>query len=142
MIYTDLTRKAMKIAFSAHDDQYDKSNIPYIFHPIHVAEQMDDEISAAVALLHDVVEDADISVKGLFEMGFPRSVIKPIALLTRSPNVTYEHYIEDIAKDEVARKVKIADLMHNADLTRLPNPTDADRERAEKYKVALATLTG
>ena len=62
MIYTELTKKAMKLAFTAHKDQVDKSGIPYVFHPIHLAEQMESEETAIVALLHDVVEDTEYTL--------------------------------------------------------------------------------
>ena len=65
MIYTDKTRLAIKIAFSAHDGQFDRSGIPYILHPLHVAEQMNDEDTTIVALLHDVVEDTSITIEDL-----------------------------------------------------------------------------
>ena len=60
MIYTDLTKKALKFCFEAHKNQYDKSGMPYVFHPFHLAEQMTTEETTVVALLHDVVEDTDL----------------------------------------------------------------------------------
>ena len=75
MIYTDLTNKALKIAYAAHDGQTDKAGMPYIFHPYHLAEQMDDEISVCVALLHDVAEDTDVTLDALAEI-FPQEVCR------------------------------------------------------------------
>ncbi len=75
MIYTELTKKALKLSFEAHKDQIDKSGMPYVFHPFHLAEQMDTEEKVIVALLHDVVEDTEYSLKDLENMGFPESVI-------------------------------------------------------------------
>ncbi len=74
MIYTELTKRAMGLCFEAHKDQLDKSGLPYVFHPYHVAEQMDDEVSTVVALLHDVVEDSDYTIGNLRSMGFPEEV--------------------------------------------------------------------
>lgn len=70
MIYTELTNKAIKLAYQAHEGQLDKAGMPYILHPIHLAEQMDDEISTCVAILHDVVEDTDVTFEDL-EKEFP-----------------------------------------------------------------------
>jgi len=72
MIYTDLTKTAMRIAFDAHKDQVDKSGLPYIFHPFHLAEQMTDEVSVCAALLHDVVEDSSLSFDDLVSQGIPK----------------------------------------------------------------------
>ena len=74
MIYTEMTRKAMKLAYDAHQGQTDKSGVPYIFHPIHLAEQMQEEDTAVCALLHDVVEDTPYTLADLADMGFPREV--------------------------------------------------------------------
>ena len=71
MIYTEVTKKAMRLAFKAHQGQVDKGGIPYIFHPIHLAEQMPDEITTATALLHDVVEDSEVTMEDLKAEGFP-----------------------------------------------------------------------
>ena len=76
MIYTKLTKKAMKIAFAAHKDQTDKTGLPYIHHPIHLAEQMTDEVTTCVALMHDVVEDSEITFEDLESEGFPEDVMQ------------------------------------------------------------------
>lgn len=140
MIYTKLTKKAMKISFEAHKDQVDKSGIPYVYHPFHVAEQMDDEITTCVALLHDVAEDSDITLDDLTEQGFPCEVTDPLALLTHDDNVPYMEYIKRIKTNPVAVKVKIADLEHNSDLTRLDSVDDAALIRADKYRKAIFML--
>ena len=76
MIYTPLTKAAMEIAYRAHHGQLDKSGVPYIFHPIHLAEQMVDEVTVCVALLHDVVEDTDITFEALEGEGFTAEIIE------------------------------------------------------------------
>ena len=83
MIYTELTKKALKLCFEAHKDQLDKSGMPYVFHPFHLAEQMKDEYSTVAALLHDVVEDTDYTFDDLKKMGFPDEVLDAMKLLTR-----------------------------------------------------------
>lgn len=142
MIYTALTKKALKLCFEAHKDQVDKTDMPYVFHPFHLAEQMTDEITTVCALLHDVVEDTDYTLADLTEMGFPKDVTDALALLTHDPAVPYMDYVAAVAINPVAKAVKIADLKHNSDLTRM-EPSQIDEwaiKRNEKYKTALAFL--
>lgn len=140
MIYTDLTKKALKISFNAHKDQLDKSGMPYVYHPFHLAEQMDDEYSTCVALLHDVVEDTDTTLDDLAKI-FPKEVTDAIALMTHDDNVPYLDYVRTIKSNPIASKVKLADLKHNSDLTRLDTVDDKALERVEKYKKAIKILT-
>ena len=121
MFYSDLVKKAMKIAFDIHRDQVDKGGYPYIAHPLHLAEQMATEDGTIVALLHDVIEDGDISLDYLKSEGFSDEVIKAIDLLTRKKGQTYSEYILEISKYPLAKSVKIKDLMHNLDESRIPS---------------------
>ena len=139
MIYTDLTKKALKISFDAHKDQVDKSGMPYVYHPFHLAEQMDDEYSTCVALLHDVVEDTDTTLDDLAKI-FPKEVTDAIALMTHDDSVPYLEYVKTIKSNPIASKVKLADLKHNSDLTRLDTVDDKALERVEKYKKAIEIL--
>jgi len=144
MIYTVLTKKAMRIAFDAHKHQVDKTDVPYIFHPIHLAEQMDSEIAACAALLHDVVEDTDITFDELAGMGIPTTVIDVLRLLTHDDSVAYFDYVQNIldSHNTAAIAVKLADLEHNADLSRYDEIIDSKIfARAEKYKAAIRLLT-
>lgn len=118
MIYTLLTKKAMRIAYDAHHGQLDQSGQPYIFHPYHLAEQMTDEITVCAALLHDVVEDTDITIEEL-EREFPTEVTQALRLLTHAPGTDYFEYVRALADNPVAKAVKLADLAHNSDETRL-----------------------
>lgn len=140
MIYTDLTKKALKISFNAHKDQVDKSGMPYVYHPFHLAEQMDDEYSTCVALLHDVVEDTDTTLDDLAKI-FPKEVIDAITLMTHDDSVPYLDYVKEIKNNPIATKVKLADLKHNSDLTRLDKVDYKALERVEKYKKAIDILT-
>ena len=145
MIYTPLTKKAMTLAYDAHLGQKDKGGIPYIFHPAHLAEQMDDEISCCAAWLHDVAEDTSYTLEEL-EEEFPREVIEALRLLTHAEGTDYFEYVRAIKANPVAQKVKLADLAHNSDETRLPAEGDeADMEQKlwwrEKYKKAREILT-
>ena len=140
MIYTPMTKKALKLCFEAHKDQLDKSGLPYVFHPFHLAEQMDDEISTVCALLHDVVEDTDITFENLEQMGFPKEVLDVLLLLTHDEAVPYMEYVKNISKNPIAKKVKIADLLHNSDVTRLDCIDEKAKIRNQKYKEALQIL--
>lgn len=140
MIYTENTRKAMNIAYNAHNGQMDKSGVPYIFHPIHLAEQMNTEVECIVALLHDVVEDTDITFENL-EKEFPIEVIQCLKLLTHDKSVDYIEYVKKIKDNSIARKVKLADLKHNSDRTRLLSITQKDIERYNKYQKAIQILS-
>lgn len=140
VIYTPLTQKAMKLCFTAHKDQLDKSGLPYVFHPFHLAGQMRDEYTTIAALLHDVVEDTDYTFENLADMGFPEEVVDALRLLTHDPAVPYMDYVSVIKTNPIACAVKIADLQHNSDLTRLDPPTPRDIARVEKYKEAICLL--
>ena len=140
MIYTPMTKKAIKLCFDAHKDQLDKSGLPYVFHPFHLAEQMTDETTTAVALLHDVIEDTDYTLDDIRALGFTSEVLEAVALMTHAPDVDYMEYVKEIKKNPVARAVKLADLKHNSDMSRLDTVTPYDITRAEKYKRAIALL--
>ncbi len=140
MIYTDNTRKAMKIAYNAHLGQLDKSGIPYIYHPIHLAEQMETEEECIVALLHDTVEDTEITFEQL-EKEFSDTVIEALKLLTHDKSVEYMDYVRKIKSNSIARKVKLTDLQHNSDETRMESLTEKDKERNEKYRKAIEFLS-
>jgi len=140
MIYTKLTKLAMRVAFDAHKEQTDKTGLPYIFHPFHLAEQMTDEVTACVALLHDVVEDTNITFDRLSELGFTNEIIEALKLLTHDDSVPYMDYVKEIAKNPIAKAVKLADLAHNSDLTRLDVVDEKALKRAEKYKQAIELL--
>ena len=139
MINTKLTRLASKIAYKAHEGQTDKAGVPYIFHPIHIAEQMDSEESCVVALLHDVIEDSDITLEILSKY-FDDDIIAALRVLTKKENDDYVMYIKRVKTNKLATKVKIKDLEHNRDLTRLDEVTDKDRKRSLKYWQAIRYL--
>lgn len=142
MIYTKMTKKALELCFAAHRDQKDKSGMPYVFHPFHLAEQMKDEDTTIVALLHDVVEDSEYTLDDLKKMGFGDRVISAIELMTHDDGVPYMEYVEAISSNPIARAVKLADLRHNSDMTRLDNITERDLSRQKKYLEAIRILEG
>ena len=142
MVYTPMTIKAMSIAYDAHHGQQDKSGVPYVFHPLHLAEQMEDEISCCAALLHDVVEDTDITLEQLAKT-FPAEVTEAVRLLTHDPDTDYFDYVRAIKGNPIAVKVKLADLAHNMDASRFAG-VEVPKERIgyfrDKYTRALAIL--
>ena len=140
MIYTEQTKKALKLCFQAHRDQVDKSGMPYVFHPFHLAEQMTDEATTVTALLHDVVEDTDFTLSDLRAMGFPAAAVDAVAMMTHDPKVPYLEYVAKLRTNPVARAVKLADLRHNSDLSRLDTVDEKALERVEKYRKAIRLL--
>ena len=135
-----MTRLAAETAYRAHKDQTDKAGFPYILHPVHVAEQMKTEETTIVALLHDVIEDSSFTAEDISAMGFSDDIIEALKLLTHDKNTDYFEYVLKIKDNPIARAVKIADLTHNSDLSRLPNVTQKDILRVEKYKKAIEIL--
>ena len=140
MYYSPLVKKASVIAFEAHKEDFDKGGYPYVMHPFYLAFTMEDEASTCAALLHDVIEDhGDKYPLSYFEKeGFPAEVITALKLLTHAPDLPYMDYVRAIGADPVARKVKIADLKHNMDRSRVGGkPFWKD----DLYKEALNYLT-
>ena len=140
MLYTEATKKALKLCFQAHRDQTDKSGLPYVFHPFHLAELMTDEDTTVTALLHDVLEDTDYTCTDLEAMGFSPTVLEALKLLCHDKAVPYLDYVAKIKENPVATAVKLADLSHNSDLTRLDCVDQAALDRVEKYRQAIALL--
>lgn len=144
MIYTDLTERAMRLAYRAHAGQVDKAGVPYIFHPYHLAEQMTTEAAVCVALLHDVVEDSNVTIEEI-AAAFPPDITEAVRLLTHDENTPYLDYIRALRTNALACTVKRADLAHNSDESRLrevvANEPDTVAKRRAKYEAALAILT-
>lgn len=141
MCFTDLTKKALVISFNAHKEQVDKSGMPYVYHPYRIAEQMNDEYSTCVALLHDVIEDTDITLEDLKDEGFPQEVIEAIALMTHDDDTPYFDYIRRIKTNPIATAVKLADLQDNSNYERLDKVEIKDLQRIEKYREAKRILS-
>jgi len=133
--------KAILIAAQAHDGQYDKRGKPYILHPLHLMSQLMFDIQlATIAVLHDVVEDSEVTITDLYGYGFSYRVLYAVELLTHTSNESYNEYIEKIAGNYDAIRVKRKDLEHNSDITRLKGVTDKDLKRMEKYHKAFTDL--
>lgn len=147
--YSPLVEAAIALARRAHDGQRDKAGAPYIGHPLRIMARMDSDAERIAAVLHDVVEDsrdsaAPVSFADLESMGLPAAAVVAVRLLTRTDDGTdpaaYDAYIEAILADPIARKVKLADVEDNLDVTRLPVITEKDEKRLEKYRRTRARL--
>lgn len=135
-----MTQVALKIAQRAHAEQADKAGQPYINHPIHVSKQVDTEEEKAVALLHDVIEDSEITLDDLRAHGLPAAVVDAVDCMTKRKGENYESYLRRVKSSSIAKVVKIADMEHNSDLSRLPHPSASDYTRLEKYRKGLDFL--
>ena len=140
MLYTPTVKAALKLCFQAHDGQLDRSGIPYVHHPLHLAEQMDTEDEIVVALLHDVMEDTSFTAEDLRAIGVSDTAMEALLQLTHDDAVPYMDYVRNLKDNPLARKVKLADLRHNSQITRLDEITERDRARVRKYTQAREIL--
>lgn len=136
-----LYQQALAIAKDAHKGQVDKAGVAYIHHLLYVASLVEGELAKTIALLHDVVEDSGWTLEDLRKEGLPEEVVQAVGILTKKRNENYEEYILRVKQNPLARQVKLTDLQHNSDLSRLANVTDRDRERVAKYQKAIAFLS-
>ena len=136
MFYSDLVRKASNICFEAHKNDKDKAGYPYFMHPLTLAIQFNDEASVCVALLHDVIEDHGdkYSFEYLEQEGFYEEIITALKLLTHKDGIDYIEYVKKIKQNPIARKVKLADLRHNSDISR------CDGKKPRKYDLYLEAI--
>jgi (p)ppGpp synthase/HD superfamily hydrolase len=132
---------AIAIAIKAHSGQVDKAGQPYILHPLRIMFKFQSEDEMIVAVMHDVVEDSEVTFSNLNEKGFSDKVIDAIECLTKRTNEDYESFIMRASKNSIAKKIKIEDIRDNLDLTRLHKITEKDLQRIEKYHRALKMLT-
>ena len=129
----DMINVAKNIATEVHAGQMDKGGEAYILHPMTVASKVESDDEKIVAWLHDTVEDSRITLTDLKESGFSKEVINAVDAITKKQGQSYDEYINNLKENTIAVKVKIADLTHNSDITRINNPTQKDFERIEKY---------
>lgn len=132
--------KIIAFVVEKHKNQVDKAGKPYIIHPLTVSFYCEDESAKIVALCHDLLEDTDATVEDLKSIGLADVEIEAVQILTKPKKEDYLSYVEKIAKNPIARTVKMADLTHNMDLTRLETITEKDLKRVEKYKKAFEIL--
>lgn len=135
-------QKAIELAVTHHKGQKDKAGKPYILHPLRVMMAMETEEEQIAAVLHDIVEDTTVTIKDLKDDGFSENILRALRLLTKKSDDDYFKYVKWIANNAIARKVKLADLEDNMDLSRLSEITDDDRKRLKKYQKAKERLLG
>lgn len=133
--------KAIIIAVQAHQGQVDKSSQAYVLHPLRMMLKLQTPEEQIVAVLHDVVEDTDVTMHQLAEAGFSDPVLTALGLLTHDKAIPYMNYIDAVAQNQLATNVKLVDLQDNMDMNRIPEPTDKDFKRLERYKVAFRFLS-
>lgn len=136
----DFLEIARDIAKIAHQGQLDKAGKPYISHPQVVASMVETKEEKAIAWLHDTIEDSDFTAQDLIEKGIPPQVVEGVIAMTKVNGEEYSDYLSRLKENALARRVKMADITHNCDLSRIANPTDKDRARIEKYKAAMEFL--
>ena len=134
------SEKSYEIAKKAHLGQIDKAGEDYIKHPEKVASFVNSDKEKAVAYLHDVIEDTELTLEDLREYGFSEEVLKAVDVITKKKGQDYQTYLNSVKENKLARVVKLADLRHNSDLTRLINIIEKDIERKEKYQKAIDFL--
>ncbi|BBP64267.1 MULTISPECIES: GTP pyrophosphokinase [Pseudomonas] len=132
--------RAISISALAHEGQTDKGGAPYILHPLKVMLRLSGDEERIVAVLHDVVEDTAVTLADLRDAGFSEATLNAIDSLTKRDGETYQAFIERAARDPMARRVKLADLAENSDLSRLGTPSQKDLERIAKYREAIDYL--
>lgn len=133
-------QQAYEIAASAHAGQVDKAGRDYIFHPLTVASFVKTDDERIVALLHDVVEDTSVTLQNLSDAGFSDAVVHAIDCVTKREGEALQDYLQRVKSDRLATAVKLADLQHNSDLSRISQPTEKDYARAERYRKEIAFL--
>jgi (p)ppGpp synthase/HD superfamily hydrolase len=132
--------KAINLALTNHQGQKDKAGRAYIFHPIRVMLKFNDEKLQCIAILHDILEDTELTETDLVEHGFSDDIVEAVVCLSRNQNEIYQDFIERLSKNKLARAVKIADIEDNLDISRLKFLNDQDLRRINKYKKALNYL--
>lgn len=132
--------QAIALAAYYHAGQRDKGGQPYILHPLAVMARVEGEEAKTVAVLHDIIEDTPLTAKDLRARGFSETVVKAVAALTRAHGESRAEAARRVAKNPLARMVKLADLAENMNLARIKNPTARDIARMEEYRTVKAIL--
>ena len=133
---------AIALAAKAHEGQIDKAGAPYILHPLRMMLRLSTPEERMVAVMHDVVEDCGWTLEQLKGEGFSEAVVAGVESVTKREGESYEDFVLRAAKNPLGRRVKLADLEDNSDLSRIANPMDKDYERLEKYRKAIELLRG
>jgi len=134
--------RAVAIAAEAHSGQVGKAGVPYLFHPLILMLKMSNNEARIVAVLHDVVEDSNWTLDQLRKEGFSELVLEAVNSVTKKQDETYEEFVLRAGTNSIGRSVKLADLKDNCNLSRIPHPTQKDRDRIVKYERAILQLKG
>ncbi len=135
-----MLQKAIALAHQAHEGQVDKAGKPYISHPLRVMQQLSTMPDKIVGVLHDAVEDSELTLTDLRAAGFSEDLITAVDAITKRTTEEYEAYLQRVMANAIALRVKIADMTDNMDLTRIEAPTAKDHARLHKYKLTLPRL--
>lgn len=138
--YNEQFQIALELAVEKHKNQTDKAGNPYILHPLHVMENVNSKEGKIVAILHDIIEDTDVTEDYLLKIRLSKRIVDAVVALTRSEDMDYQEYIKNLSSNPLAKEVKLADLEHNMDLKRLPTLEEKDLERNRKYQIAYHYL--
>ncbi|CDA11036.1 HD domain-containing protein [Intestinibacter bartlettii] len=138
--YNEQFQIALELAVEKHKNQTDKAGNPYILHPLHVMENVNSKEGKIVAILHDIIEDTDVTEDYLLKIGLSKRIVDAVVALTRSKDMDYQEYIKNLSSNPLAKEVKLADLEHNMDLKRLPTLEEKDLDRNRKYQIAYHYL--
>jgi (p)ppGpp synthase/HD superfamily hydrolase len=138
--YNEQFQIALELAVEKHKNQTDKAGNPYILHPLHVMENVNSKEGKIIAILHDIIEDTDVTEDYLLKIGLSKRIVDAVVALTRSEDIDYQEYIKNLSSNPLAKEVKLADLEHNMDLKRLPTLEEKDLERNRKYQIAYHYL--
>ena len=138
--YNEQFQIALELAVEKHKNQTDKAGNPYILHPLHVMENVNSKEGKIVAILHDIIEDTDVTEDYLLKIGLSKRIVDAVVALTRSEDIDYQEYIKNLSSNPLAKEVKLADLEHNMDLKRLPTLEEKALERNRKYQIAYHYL--
>lgn len=141
MLYTEKTLKALKLCYDAYLGQYDVSGFPYVFHPFHLAEQMSDEMSISVTLLHYVLEDTDLSLEEVAAQGFDKEIVTALRVMIRDRNTSYHQYLDEVKKNDCAKRVILNELEYKKELLELkPKLKFDDISRLDSYNDGISYL--
>lgn len=140
MMETKLLDKAIALAQTAHANQVDKAGAPYIGHPLRVMNSLSTVAEKIVGVLHDSIEDSELTLEDLENAGFPDEVLEAIEAITKKPREDYQAYLNRVMVNAIALRVKIADMLDNMDIKRIAEPTEKDWKRLKKYQEVLPQL--
>ena len=132
----DVIEKSLAIALKAYAGKKDKAGKTYILHPLRIMAKMDTSEEMSVALLHDVIEDSEITAKDLLQEGIPANIVTAVQALTKIEGEDYEQFVDRVLKNKLAAKIKKADIEDNINVLRLTTVTPKDLERIAKYHKA------